>query len=167
MVFTLIGMPSAGKSCMSKAVKDKIRIKAVDSDKLIEEREGKRLCEIIAEVGNDGFKKIEEDTLLGISDSDLLLATGGSAVYSDAAMKHLKEVGKLIYLYISYETMVKRVGDYSQRGIIMRPDQTLRDLYDERTSLYEKYADYTINCDGTDYPKYRAELVRIIENEMK
>ena len=164
MVFTLIGMPGSGKSCMSKSMADKISIRTVDSDRLIELREGKKLCEIIRDVGNDGFKKIEEETLLGISDEDLLLATGGSAVYSESAMKHLKQVGKVIYLYVSFETMLERIGDYSARGIIIRPDQTIRDLYDERTHLYEKYADYTINCDGTDYPKYRAELLEILKN---
>jgi len=166
MVFTLIGMPGSGKSCMSRALSNKIEIKTVDSDRLIEERIGKKLCEIIAEDGNEAFKKIEEDTLMSIEDADLLLATGGSAIYSDKAMLHLKNVGKLIYLYVSFDTMIKRIGDYKSRGIVMRADQTIKDLYDERTALYEKYADYTVNCDGTDYPKYRKNLLDIIQKEM-
>ncbi len=164
MVFTLIGMPGSGKSCMSRAMVGKIDIKIIDSDRLIEAAEGKKLAEIINEVGNDGFKKIEERTLLGIKgDEALLLATGGSAVYSESAMKHLKAIGKVIYLYVSFETMIKRIGDYSKRGIIIRPDQTIKDLYNERTALYEKYADVTINCDGEDYPRYRAELLKTIQ----
>ena len=164
MLFTLIGMPGSGKSCMSKAMIGKADVKILDSDRLIEANEGKKLAEIINEVGNDGFKKIEEKTLLGITgEEDLLLATGGSAVYSEPAMNHLKSIGKVIYLYVSFETMLKRIGDYSARGIIIRPDQTIKDLYDERVALYEKYADVTINCDGEDYHKYRAELLKIIK----
>ena len=167
MVFTLIGMPGSGKSCMSRALADKIDFKTQDSDRLIEARTGKKLCEIIAEQGNAVFKKIEEETLLSISGEDMLLATGGSAIYSDKAMCHLKSVGKLIYLYVSFDTMIDRIGDYRTRGIVMRDDQTIRDLYEERTALYEKYADYTINCDGSDYDKYRAELLEIIKSENK
>ena len=168
MLFTLIGMPGSGKSCMSRAMSGKIDIKTADSDRMIEARAGKKLAEIIEEVGNDGLKKIEEETLLSISgNQDLLLATGGSAVYSEPAMNHLKSIGKVIYLYVSFETMLKRIGDYSLRGIIIRPEQTIKDLYNERTVLYEKYADITINCDGADYPKYRAQLLKIIQDEMK
>ena len=168
MLFTLIGMPGSGKSCMSRAMMGKLNIKILDSDRLIEAAEGKKLSEIIASRGNDGFKKIEEKTLLGISgEESLLLATGGSAVYSEAAMKHLKSIGKVIYLYVSLETMLKRIGDYSKRGIVMRPDQTIEELYNERTALYEKYADVTINCDGEDYPKYRSELFKLISDYSK
>ena len=167
MLFTLIGMPGSGKSCMSRAMVGKVDIKVLDSDKLIESSVGKKLAEIIKEVGNDGFKEIEERTLLAIKgDEDLLLATGGSAVYSEAAMNHLKAIGKVIYLYVSFETMIKRIGDYSKRGIIMRKDQTIKDLYDERVALYEKYADVTIDCDGEDYPKYRAKLLKIIKESI-
>ena len=167
MLFTLIGMPGSGKSCMSRAMLGKVDARIVDSDRLIEAAEGKKLAEIIKEVGNDGFKKIEERTLLGVSgEENLLLATGGSAVYSETAMNHLKSIGKVIYLYVSFETMIKRIGDYSKRGIIIRPDQTIRDLYNERTELYEKYADVTINCDGEDYPRYRAELLKIINESI-
>ena len=76
-------------------------------------------------------------------------------------------MGKVIYLYVSFDTMLKRIGDYSKRGIVMRPDQTIKDLYDERAALYEKYADITVNCDGTDYYKYREEVIRAINQEMK
>lgn len=167
MLFTLIGMPGSGKSCMSRAMTGKLNIKILDSDRLIEAGEGKKLAEIIRDEGNEGFKKIEEKTLLSISgEEDLLLATGGSAVYSEIAMKHLKSIGKVIYLYVSFETMLKRIGDYSKRGIIMRPEQTIKELYNERVALYEKYADVIINCDGEDYPQYRAELLRFINDSI-
>ena len=166
MIFTLIGMPGSGKSCMSRAMAERLDIKTLDADKVIEARIGKKLHEIIAERGIDEFRKIEEETLISINEENALLATGGSAVYYDKAMQHFKSVGKVIYLYVSFETMLERLGDYSKRGLVMRPDQTIRDLYDERVALYEKYADYTINCDGNDYMKYRAELVKIVEEEI-
>ena len=165
MVYTFIGMPGSGKSCMSRAIGKKLNIKALDADKVIEDKTGKKLHEIIAESGLEGFKKIEEDILLTIdSNDDLILATGGSAVYYERAMNHFKSIGKVIYLYVSFETMLERLGDYSKRGIAMRPDQTIRDLYDERAALYEKYADVTVNCDGNDYNKYRKEVVFAMKN---
>ena len=166
MVYTLIGMPGSGKSCMSRAVAKKLNIKALDADKVIENTTKKKLHEIINESGLDGFKKIEEEILLTInSDEDLILATGGSAVYYERAMEHFKKIGKVIYLYVSLETMLDRIGDYSKRGIAMRPDQTIKDLYDERAALYEKYADVTVNCDGNDYYIYRKNVMKAIKSK--
>jgi len=165
MLFTLIGMPGSGKSCMARALSGKLNMKTLDADRVIEDRIGKKLHEIIADDGLDNFRKIEEETLLTINEDNAILATGGSAVYYDSAMQHFKKIGKIVYLYVSFETMLKRLGDYSKRGLVMRPDQTIKDLYDERTALYEKYADITINCDGTAYPKYRAALINAIKKE--
>jgi len=167
MLFTLIGMPGSGKTCMSRALSSKINIKTLDTDRVIEARVGKKLHEIISEQGLDEFRRIEEETLLTINEENALLATGGSAVYYEKAMQRFKEIGVIVYLYVSFETMLKRIGDYSKRGLVMRPDQTIKDLYLERTALYEKYADVTINCDGADYPKYRAELLKIIDSYSK
>ena len=159
-------MPGSGKSCMSRAVAKKLNIKALDADKVIENTTKKKLHEIINESGLDGFKKIEEEILLTInSDEDLILATGGSAVYYERAMEHFKKIGKVIYLYVSLETMLDRIGDYSKRGIAMRPDQTIKDLYDERAALYEKYADVTVNCDGNDYYIYRKNVMKAIKSK--
>lgn len=144
-----------------------MNIKILDADRVIEARVGKKLHEIISEVGVEEFKRIEESILLTIDEKDAILATGGSAVYYDSAMRHFKSLGKVIYLYVSFETMIERLGDYSARGIVIRPGQTIKDLYDERAALYEKYADITINCDGTAYAKYRQELVDIITEEIK
>ena len=131
------------------------------------DNKGKKLHEIIDEVGVEGFKKIEEEILLTINEDNIILATGGSAVYYERAMKHFKEIGTVIYLYVSFETMLERIGDYSKRGIAMRPGQTIRDLYDERIKLYEKYADITVNCDGTAYTKYRSEVINAINDLAK
>ena len=160
MVITFIGMPGSGKSCMGRAMAGKLKMKLIDSDKLIEQRCGKKLQELIDELGVDEFRRIEEETLLSITGDNLIISTGGSAVYSDAGMRHLKELGKVFYLFCSYETVRKRIGDFSKRGIVLKPGQTILDLYNERAPLYKKYADVTILCDGEAYPQYQSAVIR-------
>ncbi len=162
MTFTLIGMPGCGKSCMGRAISSKLKIKNLDSDRLIEKNTGRKLQDIINKDGLEAFKKIEEETLLSLTDQNFVISTGGSAVYYDRAMQHLKSLGPVIYLYASFETIKRKLGDYSARGVVLKPGQTLKNLYDERTALYKKYADITINCDGNAYPRYQAELFAAI-----
>ena len=160
MVITLIGMPGCGKSCMGRAIAGKLKMKLIDSDKLIERRSGKKLQELIDELGVEEFRRIEEETLLSIEGDNLIISTGGSAVYSEAGMKHLRELGKVFYLFCSAETVESRIGDYSKRGIVLKPGQTIRDLYNERAPLYKKHADVTILCDGNAYPQYQSAVIR-------
>ncbi len=159
MTITLIGMPASGKSCMGRALANKLKTKNLDTDRLIEKNTGRRLQTIIDEDGLDAFKSLEEKTLLTLLDEGYVVSTGGSAVYYESAMKHLKSLGPVVYLYVSFETMKKRLGDFSKRGVVLKEGQTLKDLYDERAKLYEKYADITINCDGVSYPRYQAQLL--------
>ena len=160
MVITFIGMPGSGKSCMGRAMAGKLKMKLIDSDKLIEKRCGKKLQELIDELGIEEFRRIEEETLLSITGDNLIISTGGSAVYSDAGMRHLKELGKVFYLFCSCDTVKKRIGDFSKRGIVLKPGQTIADLYNERAPLYKKYADVTILCDGEAYPQYQSAVLR-------
>ena len=162
MTYILVGMPGSGKSCMGRAVARKLKLKNVDTDKLIEKRTGKKLQDIINEDGLEAFKKIEEETLLSIKDEGVVLSTGGSAIYYDEAMKHLKTLGPVIYLYTSLETVKNRIGDFSKRGVVLEPGQTLEELYNERTALYKKYADITVSCDGNAYSRYQAQLFNAI-----
>ena len=164
MLFTLIGMPGSGKSCMGKAVSGKVKLKNIDSDVLIQKKEGKKLYELLSELGTDGFKKLEERTLTEFSEDNCILSTGGSAVYYDKAMKHLKELGKVVYLKVDLNTIKERIGDYSKRGIVLKEGQTIDDLYLERCALYEKYADFTINCSGKAFPRYHAQLIDYINS---
>jgi len=167
MVITLIGMPGSGKSCLGRSISSKLKMKHVDTDKLIERKLGKKLSLIIDELGSDGFREIEEQTLLSIYNREgenLLLSTGGSAIYSEAGINHLKSLGKIVYLYCSYHTIKSRLGDYSERGIILRAGQSLKSLYTERCFLYEKYADVTINCDGSFYSKYQRDAISVISS---
>ena len=164
MLFTLIGMPGSGKSCMGKAVSGKVKLKNIDSDVLIQKNEGKKLYELLSELGTDGFKQLEERTLTEFSEDNCILSTGGSAVYYDKAMRHLKELGKVVYLKVDLNTIKERIGDYSKRGIVLKPGQTIDDLYLERCALYEKYADYTINCSGKAFSRYHAQLIDYINS---
>ena len=159
MIFTLIGMPGSGKSCMGKAVASKLKIRNIDSDTLIEKNEGKKLWQIMEEIGTEGFKKLEEQTLLNFNVDNCILSTGGSAVYYDAAMKHLKSLGKVIYLKVDLHVIKERLGDFSKRGIVLKPGQTIDDLYNERCALYEKYADIVVNCSGKAFARYHANLI--------
>ena len=163
MIFTLIGMPGSGKSCLGRAIAGKLKMKHVDTDRLIERRYGKKLSELIAEYGNEGFSKIEEETLLSIDEDNILLSTGGSAVYSEAAMEYLRSRGKLIYLYCGHRILSERLGDLSRRGVVMKEGMTLRDLFEERAPLYSKYADITVICDGHEYPKYQRAVIAAIK----
>ncbi len=163
MIFTLIGMPGSGKSCMGRVLASKLKMKLIDSDKLIEKKMGKKLQVFIDELGVVAFRKIEEEVLLEIdSDCDAILSTGGSAVYSTKAMEYLKTKGKIIYLYCSYETIKERLGDFSKRGVVFKPGQDLMGLYLERTPMYEGFSDIIVNCDGRAYPKYQKDAIEKI-----
>ena len=163
MVITLIGMPASGKTCMGKTLAQKLHMKVIDGDKLIESIHGKKLHEIIDEVGLEGFKKIEEETLLSINEDNIIVTPGGSAVYYESFMKKSKERGPVVYLYASPETLLIRLGDFSKRGIVLPEGFTIKDLYNERAPLFEKYADIIVDCDGLAYSKYRYRTVSAVK----
>ncbi len=145
MSVILIGMPSCGKSTVGVLLAKQLGYRFIDSDLLIQEREGKLLHDIIKEKGRAGFLDVEEATNCGIRATDAVISTGGSAVYGEAAMKHLATLGKIVYIRISLEEMQTRLGDYVHRGVVMPEGYTLADLYRERAPLYEKYADVTVD----------------------
>lgn len=148
----LIGMPACGKSTVGVLAAKNLGYRFVDSDLVIQERDGRRLHRIIAEEGQSGFLAIEEavNLTLGLDDAPTVIATGGSAVYSPAAMAHFKSVGTVVYLRLSFETVKKRLGNFTHRGVVMPEGYTLRDLYDERTALYEAYADVIVDESQAD-----------------
>ena len=155
----LIGMPACGKSCMGRALSKKLNMDLLDTDRLIETNTGRRLQDIIDEDGLDVFKQLEEKTLLSIEGDNLIISTGGSAVYYDAAMQHFKKIGAVVYLYVGLDLIIKRLGDFSKRGVVLKPGQTIEDLFKERTALYEKYVDIVVNCNGNAFPKYQSSLI--------
>ena len=145
----LIGMPTSGKSTVGVILAKILGKDFIDSDIVIQKREGAALSEIIESEGIDGFLKCEEQALLNINVSDTVIATGGSAVYSDAGMKHLSEGAYVIYLKLGLEDIKKRLKRIKERGVVMRPGESLEDMFAARSELYERYADITVKEEGT------------------
>ena len=146
----LIGMPGVGKSTAGVIAAKQLGMRFEDADILIQHREKKLLSQIIDEKGIDGFLSIENDVLKGIKDKGLLIATGGSAVYSCEAMEYLKKNCLMIYLHLDLKDLSMRLSDLKHRGVVLRDGQTLNDIYDERVPLYRKYADVEIEETGLD-----------------
>lgn len=141
----LIGMPGVGKSTIGVVLAKVLGYRFVDADLVIQERTGKLLREIIEESGTDGFIEVENRINSQIEAEHAIIATGGSVVYGAEAMRHLKENGTVLYLKLPYEELERRLSDIRGRGVVLREGQTLRDLYEERVPLYEKYADMTVD----------------------
>lgn len=146
----LIGMPGVGKSTSGVILAKVMNYDFLDSDLVIQQQTKKLLKEIIREEGIDGFNAVENQINAGIDVENTVIATGGSVIFGADAMAHFKETGIVVYLRISYDQLDKRLGDLDERGVVHKEGQTLRDIYDERTRLYEKYADVTVDLDGKD-----------------
>ncbi|MBQ6622381.1 MAG: shikimate kinase [Mogibacterium sp.] len=144
----LIGMPAAGKSTIGVILAKMMGMDFVDSDLVIQHRAGKKLNEIIASEGLEGFLRFEEEVCLSLEAENAVIATGGSVVYGERAMEHFRRMGRILYLEVSFEELLRRLDDVEQRGVVLRPGQTIRGLYEERVPLYERYADLTIPEDG-------------------
>ncbi len=158
----LIGMPGAGKSTVSVVLAKKLGMNFLDSDIVIQERTGKLLHEIISESGIDEFNRIEDSVNASLCVTNTIIATGGSVIYGKNAMEHLKSIGKIFYLKLSYEEIEERLGDLRKRGVVLKEGQDLRALYEERTPLYEKYADFIIECDGKMLREVVEEIASIL-----
>lgn len=143
----LTGMPACGKSTLGVVLAKTLGMKFVDTDLLIQEVESCKLQEIIDERGMQEFLRIEEKVLSEIEAENSIISTGGSAVYSDKAMKHLGSIGDVVYIKLSLDEIERRLNNIKTRGIAMKPGETLADLYNMRVPLYEKYADITIETE--------------------
>ena len=141
-------MPGAGKSSIGVVLAKVLGYQFIDSDLLIQKAEKRTLSKIIADEGTEGFKAIENRVNASIQVENTVIATGGSVVYCDEAMQHLKSEGVVVYLKISLELLSRRLGNLKGRGVVLKEGQTLASLYDERVPLYEKYADLIIDCNG-------------------
>ena len=144
----LIGMPGSGKTTIGTAISEKIGYGYIDSDSVIVAREGMRLPQIIEAKGREGFLDIEAKVNSELCADRCVIATGGSVIYRAYAMEKLKTLGTIVYLKLAYETIEKRLGDLKARGVALKEGFTLKDLYEERTPLYEKYADIAVELDG-------------------
>ena len=144
----LIGMPGCGKSTVGIVLAKAIGYHFIDSDLLIQNRENRLLSEIIQEEGAEGFNRIEESVNASIQAERSVIATGGSVIYGPAAMEHLRRIGVVVYLKLPLEEVAERLGDLTERGVSLREGQTLKDLYEERIPLHEKYAHLVVDESG-------------------
>src|SRR5665647_436008 len=157
----LIGMPGCGKSTIGVVLAKVLGYRFLDSDLLIQGRESRRLSEILEKDGPDQFNQIENQIYLSIEANRTVIATGGSTVYGSNEMEHLREIGFVVYIRLPYTEIEKRLGDLIERGISMNAGQTLKDLYEERAPLYEKYADIVLDTQGLEI---RDAVKMIVEN---
>ena len=149
----LVGMPAAGKSTLGVLLAKQLRYNFVDTDISIQVENDGTLAELIAAHGNDALLAMEAAACKAIQPARCVIATGGSAVYNDDAMEHLKTTGPVVYLHVPYDEVARRVGDVVARGVVMPAGYTFRDLYDERAALYEKYADVVVETAGLGVSK--------------
>ena len=145
----LIGMPASGKSTAGVLLAKAIGYGFIDTDLLIQNRERALLCDIIQAKGAEEFLRIEEQVNSELWAEHCVISTGGSVIYGEKAMLHLKELGTVVYLKLSEPALEKRLKNIFRSGVVMRtPGETVAQLYAERVPLYEKYADVTIDCEG-------------------
>lgn len=159
----MIGMPGAGKSTVGVLLAKDMSMNFLDVDVYIQGHEGRRLQDIIDNDGIEIFKELEEKYLMDINVDKYVISTGGSAIYSEAGINHLKRTSVVIYLSINLETLKERLGDFSTRGVVIKPGQTFLDLYEERCKLYSAAADLILDCNG----KTQDEIVAEIRNSLK
>lgn len=145
----LIGMPAVGKSTIGVLLAKTLGFSFIDTDLIIQQDTGRLLQDIIDKDGLDAFCIAEERAICSVAATEnAVIATGGSAVYSREAMLHLKKHGLVYYLSLPTEELSKRLSNIKTRGIAMRPTDTIEDVFRRRMSLYEEYADVTIDCLG-------------------
>lgn len=161
--YILIGMPGAGKSTIGVILAKILGYQFVDSDLIIQEREQRLLKDIIAEEGIDGFIAIENQVNAEIEVEKTVIATGGSVVYGQEAMQHLKNIGTVIYIKLSFPTLTNRLGNIKQRGVVLKQGQGLKDLYEERCPLYERYADLVVDAENLDVEELLGEIFKMIQ----
>lgn len=158
----LIGMPGVGKSTIGVILAKQLGYEFVDSDLIIQRKENRLLHEIIEQEGVDGFIEVENGVNASLCVEKSVIATGGSAVYGREAMEHLKNIGRIVYLQLSYEALEKRLGNLKGRGVVLRDGQTLKDIYEERSMLYKKYADIIVNEEDLDIEKTLQKIIEYI-----
>lgn len=142
----LIGMPGAGKSTVGILLAKELGMGFVDTDVVIQVREGQTLQEILDSSDYLNLRGIEEQVLLSEVIDGKVVATGGSAVYSEDGMARLKDSATVIFLDVPLQELEKRISNFDSRGIARKPNQSFKSLFEERRELYSKYADISVNC---------------------
>ena len=147
----LIGMPGAGKSTVGVVLAKTAALEFVDTDLLIQKQTGRKLQEIIDNDGIDAFLKIEGEVISKVDCKNSVIATGGSAVFSEIAMNNLRRDGVIVFLDVPLAEIKRRVDNITTRGIAMKSGETLETVYNERLPLYKKYADITVDLADTEH----------------
>ena len=164
---TLIGMPASGKSTVGVLLAKRLGYSFVDTDIVIQEKEGRLLKDIIEQDGLSGFLEVENRINSELDVVHSVIAPGGSVIYGKEAMEHLKEISTVVYLKLSYHEVKSRLGDLKDRGVALKDGMSLKDLYDERVPYYERYADITVDENGRTPGQTVDELREIMERELK
>lgn len=162
----LIGMPGAGKSTIGVILAKLASLQFVDTDLLIQSSMKRSLQNILDADGYEVLRQVEEKVLLGLEVTDCVIATGGSAVYSEKAMTHLKSGGLVVFLDVALPVLESRIHNYSTRGIAKRPDQDFADLFRERCALYKKYADITIDTANLTHEAVCAQIQERVKSRL-
>ena len=157
---TLIGMPGAGKSTIGVLLAKAIGGAFIDTDLLLQQKHCKLLQQIVDELGFQGFIEEEGNTICTVSPEHAVIATGGSAIYYEPAMKLLEEISEIIYLRLSLDEIDSRINNRATRGIALKEGQTLASLYEDRVPLYEKYAHRIVDCDGKNPEQVLQEILQ-------
>ena len=161
----LIGMPGSGKSTVGVILAKLVGKDFVDTDVLIQKEQGQSLQDIVDTDGYLKLREVEEKTILRLECGNCVIATGGSAVYSRAAMAHLKANAITIFLNVDLQTLFARVRDFDTRGLAKRPEQGVADLFSERHALYRKYADVIIDCEGASHEEVCEKIIRELKKK--
>lgn len=156
----LIGMPGAGKSTVGVLLAKELALDFVDTDVLIQLRENKTLQEIMNESDYLNLRRIEGEVIAAAELANHVIATGGSAVYSEQGMENLGRFGPIVFLNCSADELRRRIHNYESRGIAKAPGQSFEDLFAERQALYRKYADITVDCDGKNLQQVLDRVLR-------
>ncbi len=162
MNIALIGMPGVGKSTVGVILAKLVSYEFVDTDILIQTEKGMTLQEIVNNLGYLHLREIEEKIILSLNVQNSIISTGGSVVYSKKAMRYLSDIAKIVFLDAKYETLLNRIDNFESRGLAKKKEQTFLDLYKERTPLYKKYAQYTINCDFITQEYAAKSIVKLV-----
>lgn len=157
----LIGMPGCGKSTVGVILAKTLGIGFVDTDLIIQQRENRLLQNIIDTDGIDYFLNCEADAVKSLDCNNCVVATGGSVVYREDAILHLKKNGKIIFLDVPLDEIKRRLNNINTRGIAAKKNKSIEDIYNERIALYNKYADVIIKTDGESVEKTVEKICKI------
>lgn len=160
----LIGMPGSGKSTVGVLLAKTLCKPFVDTDLLLQQRENRFLQDIINTEGTDAFLMKEQSTVLSLTCTGTIIATGGSVVCKEASMQHLKENGVVLYLKLSPDNIEKRIKNIKTRGIAAKKGETIDDIYRQRSPLYEKYCDYSVDCNDKEMEEVLETIVTLFKN---